>query len=125
TVPEATIAALRAFPDKNVVLLAGGFDRGQDFGELAQFILKTKVKALVLFPPTGEHIAAEIRQQGGHSLPMFFVTTMPQAMEKAAALAKTGDVVLLSPASASFGHFKDYADRGDQFRYWVQKAVES
>lgn len=115
TVPEAAMAALKAFPRQPVILIAGGYDRGQDFGELADYILQANVKALILFPATGEHIAAELRNRGGHSLPMYHVHTMRTAMEKANEMSKPGDVVLLSPASASFGGFKDYRDRGEQF----------
>jgi UDP-N-acetylmuramoylalanine--D-glutamate ligase len=122
TTPEASIAAMRSFPDKEIILLAGGSDKGVEFGELAAEILTQKVTQLILFPPTGEKIEAAVSAalatvgQTKSRLAMQHVSSMQQAVTLAAQAAQPGNVVLLSPACASFGLFKNYQDRGDQFK---------
>ncbi len=132
TVPEAAIQALRTFADQPVILLAGGYDRKQDFTAFAEAIAHQSVKLVLLFRPTGERIAAALSAiMGDHfqELPntsekvswqpgttyYVYPETMAQAMTLAKTVAHANDVVLLSPASASFGQFKDYADRSQQF----------
>jgi UDP-N-acetylmuramoylalanine--D-glutamate ligase len=126
TAPEATIAAINAFPKKRLILLVGGFDRGQNFVQLAQMILRRNVKTLILFPTTGERLWDEIvdRASGKIEPPKHvFVTDMGEAVTEAYKSAESGEVVLLSPAGASFVGFKDYRDRGDQFKAEVEKLV--
>jgi UDP-N-acetylmuramoylalanine--D-glutamate ligase len=120
TLPDATQAALGAFSGKPVVLIAGGYDRGLDYSGLAASILEAGVRALILFPPTGLRLWKEMRAIGSPP-PVEFVETMAEAVRAAAASAPPGGVVLMSPASASFGRFVDYRDRGDQFKAEVHK----
>lgn len=117
TVPQATIQALEALPDTET-LVAGGYDRGLDYSELGDYLRKSQVKTLILFPTSGDRIWQAVCK-GGKSvdeLEKFDVATMEQAVRIAAAETGPGKICLLSPASASFGIFKDYKDRGDQFR---------
>ncbi|MBD3250345.1 MAG: UDP-N-acetylmuramoyl-L-alanine--D-glutamate ligase [Candidatus Pacebacteria bacterium] len=121
TMPDAQIAALKAFAGSPIVLIAGGHERDQDFSQTAKLILEQSVKALILFPPTGQRLWAALKQasknQAAANLPRHhFVNSMNQAVKLAASEAKPGTVVLMSPGAASFGIFKNYADRGDQFR---------
>ncbi len=127
TIPEATIAAIHAFPNQNVILLAGGFDRGQVFTDLAQAVLGGSVKAVILFPTTGERLWDDILRHAKQSaLPEYaFVTDMNDAVQRAYGLAEAGDVVLLSPAGASFGRFRDYRDRGEQFGVAVKQLLHA
>ena len=123
TTPEATIAALQSFEGKELVLLAGGHERNQDFVELAKLILHYKIKALVLFKTTGARLWEEILKQASIKFsppPYVFVRTMKSAVKAAMQFTDENDIVLLSPASASFGIFKDYADRGNQFKKAVK-----
>jgi UDP-N-acetylmuramoylalanine--D-glutamate ligase len=124
TLPDAAIGAINSFVEP-VVLLAGGYERHQDFAELAQKIIDKKVVGLVLFRPTGERLALEVEKLETNELPMItFAENMTEAVGKAQSImenyfAKTetnAGVILLSPASASFGMFVDYADRGEQFK---------
>ena len=125
TTPEATCAAIAAFPDNRIILIAGGYDRSLDFHVLAKKIATSNIKALILFPPTGEKII-EILHRIAPTSPLletsyFKVETMSEAVQTAKKMANRGDVVLLSPAAASFGRFTDYADRGNQFKQLVQE----
>lgn len=126
TTPEAAIAALQAFKDREVTLLVGGSDKGVSFEQLGQAIVHSAVKNLILFPPMGEKIkeavlAANTSGANERSVPTFIpVESMQAAVQRAAEVTQQGGVVLLSPACASFGMFKNYQDRGDQFIEAVQ-----
>jgi UDP-N-acetylmuramoylalanine--D-glutamate ligase len=122
TVPEAAIEAMEALPDTET-LIAGGFDRGLDYSGLAQYLNSGQIKTLILFPPTGERIWNEIIKviPESNRPEKVDVKTMEQAVRMAAAETAPGKIVLLSPASASFGIFKDYKDRGNQFKEEVAK----
>ncbi len=119
TMPEATMAAIEAFEQK-IILIAGGYERQQDFSHLAKLIVQQGLKALILLPTTGERLAQDVQQAAKKlQLPcpkIHLVNSMPEAVTIAKQLAKTGELVLMSPASASFGMFRDYADRGKQFK---------
>ncbi|MDP2637898.1 MAG: UDP-N-acetylmuramoyl-L-alanine--D-glutamate ligase [Candidatus Levybacteria bacterium] len=126
TVPEAAIEAMEALPDAQT-LIAGGHDRGLDYSILGQYFNKGQIKTLILFPPTGERIWKAICDTTSEaSRPeKFDVRTMEQAVRIAAAETNPGKAVLLSPASASFGIFKDYKDRGEQFKKEINKFSNS
>lgn len=122
TIPAATIQAIEALPDTET-LIAGGYDRGLDFRVLGDFLASNhQIKILILFPKTGEKIWDAVKTSSFSNRPeKFDVKTMEQAVRVAAAETAPGKTVLLSPASASFGIFKDYKDRGDQFKKEVMK----
>jgi UDP-N-acetylmuramoylalanine--D-glutamate ligase len=122
TIPEAAIEAMEALPDTET-LIAGGHDRGLNFVSLGQYLNKGQIKTLVLFPPTGERIWEEVcKATSERNRPeKFDVKTMEQAVRIATAETTPGKIVLLSPASASFGIFKDYEDRGNQFKEEIEK----
>lgn len=122
TNPEATIRALEAFKDKAIILITGGFDRGLDYSNLASKIAQSNLRYLILFPETGRKILENLKKESGNKEPQTSYTeanSMAEAVQLAQKHAQPGDVVLLSPASASFNMFKDYADRGNQFKITV------
>ncbi len=126
TMPDAAESALSTFMDKPVVLIAGGHERNQDFGPLAEKVLDTQVKSLILFPPTGERICQQVKTKAQErnqefEIDCFFADSMDQAVKTARKQAQPGDIVLLSPGAASFGVFKSYKDRGKQFRRCVKE----
>ena len=126
TIPEAAVHALEALPDAET-LIAGGYDRGLDYSSLGQYLNKGQIKTLILFPPTGKRIWDEVcKITSEESRPeKFDVKTMEQAVRIAAAETNPGKICLLSPASASFGTFKDYKDRGEQFKREVASLMSS
>jgi UDP-N-acetylmuramoylalanine--D-glutamate ligase len=119
TTPQATIAALETFHNTPIHLLAGGFERHQNFTSLALLILKSPVKSIILFSPTGKRLKRtliDLAIKKKKLVPDFYdAKSMSHAVRTAHLVANSGDIVLLSPAAASFGNFKDYADRGDKF----------
>lgn len=114
TIPEATIAALHALGDGVETLLVGGHDRGQDFFQLSRAIASSHIQTLILFPTTGEKIAQLVAQYNTN-IQAIPVTSMGEAVACAKRVTTTGKTVLLSTASASFGMFKDYEDRSQQY----------
>ena len=113
TIPVAAIAGLEAF-DAPIVLIAGGRGKGLDYAAFADAIA-ARARAAVLIGETAEDVAALV----GARVPLRRVMNMDEAVAAAADLAEPGDVVLLSPAAASFDMFVDYAARGDAFRLAV------
>jgi UDP-N-acetylmuramoylalanine--D-glutamate ligase len=111
----AALAAVRGF-DSPLVLIAGGQGKGADFGELAAG-LDERVRALVLI---GE-AAGQIEQAVGGAIPVRHAGSMREAVATAAQLAHSGDLVLLSPACASFDMFDNYRHRGEMFVQAVQE----
>ena len=124
TVPEATIAALEALTGGVETVLLGGTDRGLDFTGLAKKLLWSEVKTLILFPTTGARIWQAVCEQDAAApsrLQHFFVNSMDQAVQLAKQHTSAGRTCLLSPASPSFGLFRDYRDRGERFKQLVQQ----
>ncbi|NNE06818.1 MAG: UDP-N-acetylmuramoyl-L-alanine--D-glutamate ligase [Xanthomonadales bacterium] len=116
TTPVATLAALQAYRDSRVILLAGGLDRGLDWSDAAVRIAAFEPRAVICLPDNGPLIAKAMQAAGfSPELGTHCVSGLEEAMRKAASLAGPGDVVLLSPGAPSFPHFRDFADRGDQF----------
>jgi len=113
TVPETAIAAIDSFSEP-VVLIAGGSSKKSDYTELGKKIAASNVKAIILIGDTAEEIKASIPSFEGEIV--LGLTRMSDVVAKAAQIAEIGDVILLSPASASFGLFTNYKDRGDQFK---------
>lgn len=118
TNPHATIHGLKILGDEVETLIAGGFDRGVDYSILGPIIANSQIKNLILFPVTGEKIRQAVQNAGG-TQEKFDVDSMEEAVKKAFKVTSPGKICLMSPASASFNMFKDYADRGEQFKKLV------
>ncbi len=116
TIPEATINALDALGENVQTLIAGGFDRGVKYQELGKYLAQSSLKNLILFSPSGKRIDEEVKKHSPKGLKIFFVESMEEAINLVFEHTDQGKICLLSPASASFGQFKDYIDRGNQFR---------
>lgn len=118
TSPASTIAGLNAFSE-NIILLAGGSDKGLDYKEVGETIAR-KVKTLILTGPTATKIEEATRNAvNGNKVEICYVENLEEAVKLANKKAKQGEVVLLSPASASFDAFKNFEDRGNKFKQFV------
>lgn len=109
TTPDATVAALKALAEKqkNIILIMGGADKNLDMKEFIQAVPKYTKKVLLLAGSGTEKLSGQIDGQLAKSL--------KEAVSEALKGSKKGDILLLSPAFASFGMFKNEYDRGDQF----------
>jgi len=121
TAPERSMAAIRAF-DEPIVLLLGGRDKNLPWEELMQLV-DERVDHVVLFGEAAEKIQKTADSLGlrGGRCSVTRAAGLHQAVLGAAEIAETGDVVLLSPGGTSFDEFKDFAERGERFREWVQE----
>lgn len=122
TIPQATTEAIKALGEDVETLIAGGFDRGVDYAPLGEAIVHSNIKNLILFPTTGEKIWEEVKriQNSEFRIQRFDVNSMKEAVKLAFEHTSKGRICLLSPASTSFNMFKDYAQRGNQFKEEVK-----
>jgi len=118
--PSRTVAGLHAF-DRKVILIAGGYDKHIPYDPLG-VAAKDTVKAAVLLGATAEAIEQAIRAYS--DLPIQRVSNMEEAVAAAHALARDGDIVFMSPASASFDMYKNFEERGRHFKRLVQELKE-
>jgi UDP-N-acetylmuramoylalanine--D-glutamate ligase len=119
TTPESTLAALASFPGREIVLIAGGQDRGQDYGELGRVVAASGVTVIGV-PSTGARLVAVARDAGGRDTRLHAAADLGEAVAIARGLASAGAVVLLSPAAPSYDHYRDFEERGERFRRLVQ-----
>ncbi len=119
TTPETAIVAIEAFSQPKVLIL-GGSDKGATYEKLAQTVASNNVRHVVLIGDTGPAIGKALESAGFNNVSNGG-DSMQAIVETARHAAEEGDVVLLSTACASFGLFKDYKHRGEEF----QKAVRA
>jgi len=121
TSPARSMAALRAF-DEPIVLLAGGYFKNLPLEEWAELVGR-RVRHLVLFGKAAPLLEEAVRKAGG-KVAIHRCESLEEAVGKAAEVACPGDVVLLSPACASFDAFRDYTERGRRFKELVRALDE-
>jgi UDP-N-acetylmuramoylalanine--D-glutamate ligase len=114
----STLVALRAYPG-GIHLIAGGRGKRQDFSPLAPLVAE-RCKAVFLIGEAAEELAGALKPS---TIPLAIVGELERAVAKARASARPGDVVLLSPACASYDQFRDFEERGERFRTLVEEAT--
>ncbi len=112
TNPDSTIKAVQSY-DKPIILIAGGYDKGSDFNELFE-IAKKFVRSVVILGQTSELIEKTAKKHGIEDT--YIVENMSEAVKKSHEIANRDEVVLLSPACASWGMYNNYEERGDDFK---------
>ena len=120
TSPTRTIAGLNSF-EEDIILIAGGYDKNLDYEPLAKPIVD-KVKGLILIGQTAEKIYEVVNkklQEENKDLDIYICDEFSQTVQIANKIAKPGQIVLFSPASASFDMFENYAQRGKKFKELV------
>lgn len=118
TTPESTVAALASFPGRELVLIAGGQDRGQDYAGLGRAVADSDI-TLIGVPSTGGRLVASARGSGAPRGRALEAEDLAHAVTLAAARAGEGTVVLLSPAAPSFDSYRNFEERGELFRLLV------
>ncbi|MGD0452460.1 MAG: UDP-N-acetylmuramoyl-L-alanine--D-glutamate ligase [Solirubrobacteraceae bacterium] len=115
TTPESTLAALASFPGRELILIGGGQDRGQDYTQLGR-VLAERGAIVIGVPSTGERLLAAAREAGAPASRAVEAADMQEAVALARAAARPGAVVLLSPAAPSYDNYRDFEQRGERFR---------
>lgn len=118
--PTRTIAGLNSYSER-IVLIAGGYDKNLDYTPLARPILD-KVSKLILFGATKNKIYdAVMKEKSSEDIEIYVENSLDDVVNRAKEVAVPGEVVLFSPASASFDLFNNFADRGDKFKEKVRR----
>lgn len=120
TNPDAAIKGIQAM-NRPTLLIGGGYDKGVSFDEWIEHF-DNKVRYLLLIGQTAEKIAETANRHGFNAV--IIEPDLESAVKKCYELAEEGDAVLLSPACASWGQFKNYEQRGDLFKAYVQELPE-
>ncbi len=124
TIPEATIAAIEALGNIGTLIL-GGFDRGIDYSELAEFLLHADIENLVFMGEAGERIFS-LMKKSTMDLHQDVLETedLSAAVEYAMQKTPAGKICLLSPAAASYDRYRNFMEKGDHFRSLVMEISE-
>ena len=123
--PTRTIAGLNAFALRNLILIAGGYDKNLDYEPLAKPIIDN-CKILILLGQTADKIEKAVIKElknSNKSVEIYKCNSLKETVVLADKLAVKGDIVLFSPASASFDMFKNFAERGEIFKEYVKDIV--
>ena len=115
--PTRTIAGLKSF-DEKIVLIAGGYDKNLDYTPIAEPILEN-VSTLILLGQTAGKIKSAVQEEikkQGKEIEIYECDTLEETVKTANRVAEKGEVVLFSPASASFDMYKNFEERGDKFK---------
>lgn len=118
--PTRTLSGINAF-NENIILIAGGYDKNLDYEPLAKPVVD-KVSTLILIGQTAEKIYDVVKEESekqNKNIKIYMCDSLEQTVDIAKKSAKKGDIVLFSPASASFDMFKNFADRGEKFKNLV------
>ncbi len=120
--PTRTIAGIEAFPNDEIILIAGGYDKNLDYTPIAKPIVKN-VKSLILLGQTSKKIKTAVEKEQGNKkkVKIYECKSLEETIDKAKEIATSGQVVLFSPASASFDMFKNAYERGNKFKQLVKK----
>ena len=114
TTPGSAIAAIKSFTSPKVLILGGSY-KGGDFTDLVKEIKKSNIRQIILMGDEANRIEQFLKDAGLVKYVNLERCSMFEIVSKAASAASPGDVVILSPACASFGMFKNYQDRGKKF----------
>ena len=121
-----SLAGLNAFALRNLILIAGGYDKNLDYEPLAKPIVDN-CKTLILLGQTADKIEKAVKKElknSNKNVEIYRCNSLKETVELANHLAVKGDIVLFSPASASFDMFKNFAERGIIFKDLVKEIVK-
>ena len=119
TIPESTLAALAVYTGRDITLIVGGYDRGIDYGKLLEAFSTGAAKAVICLGDSGrrlyDHVRSASKPAGSLPFPIHLAGSMEDAVSYATRVTPPGGVVLLSPAAPSYGHYRNYIERGRDF----------
>ena len=118
TIPESTIAALAVYAGRHITVIVGGYDRGIEYDKLVETLAGGAAKTVICLGDSGQRIyslSREITSGEHHRTGVHRAQSMEEAVLLARRATPPGGVVLLSPAAPSYGHYRDYIERGRDF----------
>ena len=115
TIPEASIMAIKAIPETDTLLL-GGFDRGLDYSDLYIYLKKSSVRNFLFMGPAGQRMYDEFTEFSRRNKNCVRVNSMKDAFTHIPKITKKGKACLLSPAAASYDQYKNFEERGHEFK---------
>jgi len=116
TIPEATMEAIKILKDVDTLIL-GGNDRGVDYSSLVEYLRECDVKNIICFSDTGKQIYEKIKAEQNRKN-LFYMANLRESVQEAQKVAKK--IVLFSPAASSFNVYKNFMERGDEFKGLVE-----
>lgn len=119
TVPETAIAAVSCFKHVDT-LLVGGMDRGIDYNDFAEFLFESDIDNIIFMPDSGWRVLDIIKELGVSDKKLVKVNNLSEAVDEAKKLTVDNGVVLLSPAAASYGFFKNFEERGKAYKKMIK-----
>lgn len=114
TIPEATIASIDALKSVET-LIFGGLDRGIDYSSLIEYFNQSEIKNYIAMPATGNKIAKEIKAAN-----IYYIEDLEDAVNKAHEITNPGSICLLSPAAASYEYYKNYKEKAEAYKTFVE-----
>ena len=121
TIPEATINTVKALQKVNTIIV-GGKDRGVSQNELEEFLKNSDVENIICLPKTGEFIYHALKNVANKRV--FMVENLQEAVEIAKQVTQKNTICVLSPAASSYGYFKNFQERGKQFKKLVLEDIK-
>lgn len=119
TIPESTMAALAVYTGRPISVILGGYDRGIEYGALVETVIARSANAIICLGDSGRRIyslaQASASRQPDRACAIYLAESMADAVSFARRVTPPGGVVLLSPAAPSYGHYRDYIERGHDF----------
>ena len=116
TIPEATINTIEALKKVNTLIL-GGMDRGVNLESLIEYLNKSNIENLICMPKTGYYIGKNINNK---NINVIYVENMKEAVENAKKVTKKDTICVLSPAAASYGFYKNFKEKGEEYKRLVK-----
>ena len=122
TIPEATIKAMSSIEDIDTVLI-GGMDRGINYDNLSEYLSNSRAPNIILMYESGKRIYEKMLKMITNNN-VIYAEDLEKSVELAVKLTRKNKICLLSPAAASYGMFKNFEERGDKFKEYVEKYSE-
>ncbi len=115
TTVNALISALKSFPEKRILLIVGGKDKGDDFSVATPYL--KNVKLVLAIGETREKIKESFKE----FVEVITCGSLEEAVDKAFEIGQEGDILLFSPACSSFDMFRNYVERGERFKELIER----
>jgi UDP-N-acetylmuramoylalanine--D-glutamate ligase len=117
--PDAVIVSLQSLKDVDTIFL-GGQDRGLDYTQMAEAIIASPVRNIVLFPETGKRMMETISSLSDHAFKILETSSMEEAVQFAFACTEKGKICVLATGAPSYSLWTGFEQKGDEFQKWVK-----